>query len=198
MPPYHVVQRFNGGPDNCPAKHFHQEESSTGPLGFNGGPDNCPAKPPTSQPGTSSAPTFNGGPDNCPAKLGDPGRGRGRGTQGFNGGPDNCPAKPDHLAVEFDQATVLQWRAGQLPGQTRTGDGDVRHRHHASMEGRTIARPNLRPRPASTMRLGGFNGGPDNCPAKRRSSCTRRRVCRTCFNGGPDNCPAKPHPQAVT
>ena len=38
----------------------------------------------------------------------------------FNGGPGNCPAKPDGLVADIADATNLQWRAGQLPGQTPT------------------------------------------------------------------------------
>ena len=38
--------------------------------------------------------------------------------------------------------TVLQWRAGQLPGQTGEFDAVDVDAAHASMEGRTIARPN--------------------------------------------------------
>ena len=59
----------------------------------------------------------------------------------------------------------LQWRAGQLPGQTRvrparpdTGD--------PSMEGRAIARPNTATWSSRGMRSASFNGGPGNCPAK--------------------------------
>ena len=39
----------------------------------------------------------------------------------FNGGPGNCPAKPHVIAGDVSLAAVptpLQWRAGQLPGQT--------------------------------------------------------------------------------
>ena len=36
----------------------------------------------------------------------------------FNGGPDNCPAKPDRSGVVAHRSRSLQWRAGQLPGQT--------------------------------------------------------------------------------
>ena len=46
----------------------------------------------------------------------------------------------------------LQWRAGQLPGQTR-------------QQGKTTA-----------LLLPTFNGGPGNCPAKHRSS-TRTTIC---------------------
>ena len=41
------------------------------------------------------------------------------------------------------QALTLQWRAGQLPGQTTQHVVGDRHRGTASMEGRAIARPNL-------------------------------------------------------
>ena len=40
----------------------------------------------------------------------------------------------------------------------------------ASMEGRTIARPNRSPSPPPTGAGRGFNGGPDNCPAKHANT----------------------------
>ena len=67
---------------------------------------------------------------------------RGRdGVAGFNGGPGNCPAKPLIGAMLGLAATALQWRAGQLPGQTCMVISD-------------------------TGQQAGFNGGPGNCPAK--------------------------------
>ena len=36
----------------------------------------------------------------------------------FNGGPGNCPAKPTVILLDEAPQWVLQWRAGQLPGQT--------------------------------------------------------------------------------
>ena len=63
--------------------------------------------------------------------------------QCFNGGPGNCPAKPVGSATRPTEPLVsLQWRAGQLPGQT------------------VSRRPECRCRPKC------FNGGPGNCPAK--------------------------------
>ena len=85
---------------------------------------------------------FNGGPDNCPARQGPPSLAYSLAAT-FNGGPDNCPArqgsKDNIKSVDFH----LQWRAGQLPGQTGhhralRAAGDV-----PSMEGRTIARPDV-------------------------------------------------------
>ena len=65
------------------------------------------------------------------------------------------------------QVALLQWRAGQLPGQTiEDGDGGAQ-----VVESR-------------------FNGGPGNCPAKlTRTPHSEWIVDR--FNGGPGNCPAK-------
>ena len=40
----------------------------------------------------------------------------------FNGGPGNCPAKQHIQRHRPDTTAVLQWRAGQLPGQTSTSD----------------------------------------------------------------------------
>ena len=84
---------------------------------FNGGPSNCSAKPAAPRPQRSPQPSFNGGPSNCPAKLGD-------------------------LVSVREAVAPLQWRAEQLPGQTRlTGVGHVPVAV-PSMEGRAIARPN--------------------------------------------------------
>ena len=60
----------------------------------------------------------------------------------------------------------------------------------ASMEGRTIVRPG--PRPSGNIHGGSacFNGGPDNCPA-RRDSVDNHPAWLWSFNGGPDNCPAR-------
>ena len=62
----------------------------------------------------------------------------------FNGGPGNCPAKliPHHPTT--GTRPPLQWRAGQLPGQT-------------SHRGWSCSTPST------------FNGGPGNCPAKPRA-----------------------------
>ena len=94
---------------------------------------------------------------------------RSRRRRHFNGGPDNCPAKPVTRRGVYRGGHSLQWRAGQLPGQTSSGyqfpccsrllqwrAGQLPGQTHpppahtapeadTSMEGRTIARPN-RPR----------------------------------------------------
>ena len=137
----------------------------------------------------------------------------------------------------------LQWRAGQLPGQTaRLRRASTRSPTTASMEGRAIARPNVsttfvgaagvpcsalqwragqlpgqtgrptvqrRPRVASLQwRAGQLPGQtgmePDLCDyialqwrAGQLPGQTRQAVADRChphprFNGGPGNCPAKP------
>ena len=63
----------------------------------------------------------------------------------------------------------LQWRAGQLPGQTTAPNGGF----------------------TGNRRQVCFNGGPDNCPAKHACH-DHSAVTDDGFNGGPDNCPAKP------
>ena len=50
----------------------------------------------------------------------------------------NKPIEPD----DTNLASPLQWRAGQLPGQTREGLAGHPFNILASMEGRAIARPN--------------------------------------------------------
>ena len=135
-------------------------------------------------------------------------------SQCFNGGPDNCPARHDGLACPVHVPDLLQWRAGQLSGQAGnrirhpppppklqwragqlSGQADVRHRtgprpRTASMEGRTIVRPGSARSRATFWVRSRFNGGPDNCPARRRRYQASERGPYG-FNGGPDNCPAR-------
>ena len=93
----------------------------------------------------------------------------------------------------------LQWRAGQLPGQTA----------RSVFLDRVICRglcfnggPGNCPAKHLDIRAYGsldlfdqrFNGGPGNCPAKLGrdgSGRTPHRWDRSRFNGGPGNCPAK-------
>ena len=62
---------------------------------------------------------FNGGPSNCPAKRGAALHLAARHVGGFNGGPSNCPAKLKASEDLCIPRYMLQWRAEQLPGQTR-------------------------------------------------------------------------------
>ena len=145
------VPSFNGGPGNCPAKPPALRGAViTSISSFNGGPGNCPAKRPASRcivegraiarphrpaVATSHGLCFNGGPGNCPAKRD---QWRAGSSWRINGGP-----KPNQLSVRrLGSLAVLQWRAGQLPGQTAPG---------------TVCSRPLAPC---------FNGGPGNCPAK--------------------------------
>ena len=106
-------------------------------VSFNGGPGNCPAKP---------APTTKA------AKVFDP----------FNGGPGNCPAKPEMAVTPMLDGLALQWRAGQLPGQTPSPPSIAALQWRAGqLPGQTQARS-----AQSVLRLATFNGGPGNCPAK--------------------------------
>ena len=132
---------------------------------FNGGPDNCPAKPGRPQRSAQTTTGFNGGPDNCPAKRGDVAAG---GVDEHRASMEGRTiARPNQTVDEMvgGQSFRLQWRAGQLPGQT------------------------LYTRSAAALHTC-FNGGPDNCPAKPRGSPPRQSL-NPSFNGGPDNCPAK-------
>ena len=62
-------------------------------------------------------------------------------TNAFNGGPDNCPARPDRRTVRAALDDRLQWRAGQLSGQTDVQTFSTGNIVRPSMEGRTIVRP---------------------------------------------------------
>ena len=161
-----AAARFNGGPDNCPAKLDHVVRVHVDGLASMEG--RTIARPNLSEqpwygyenlllqwragqlPGQtcsgcqdrgSASARFNGGPDNCPAK---PCRWSPTGTwcTCFNGGPDNCPAKRGRRQSRERAGDGLQWRAGQLPGQTLDRRVAGRVPLGASMEGRTIARPN--------------------------------------------------------
>ncbi len=182
---------FNGGPGNCPAKLEGREGVGLEEAAFNGGPGNCPAKPDGvwRQACHKELPSMEGRaiarpnpPRRCP--LSTP-------ACAFNGGPGNCPAKLACQVPTSAGSTSLQWRAGQLPGQTliptglRTHIWDLQWRAGQlpgqtrpatvstpagvpipSMEGRAIARPNRSSSLPTRGREIAFNGGPGNCPAK--------------------------------
>ena len=109
---------FNGGPGNCPAKHQHYTRRTGRSIPSMEGRaiarPNSSRSPPKCHRCTRS---FNGGPGNCPAKPHDTAVSR-FGPLTFNGGPGNCPAKLDKALLSELHAQALQWRAGQLPGQT--------------------------------------------------------------------------------
>ena len=88
--------------------------------------------------------------------------------------------------------TVLQWRAGQLPGQTTAPQAGSKHEPSPSMEGRTIARPDsdrrLPVRAADAMTVLQWRAG--QLPGQTALHDARRYEMTT-FNGGPDNCPAR-------
>ena len=86
---------------------------------------------------------------------------------------------------------MLQWRAEQLLGQTRCHRNRRRPGRGASMEGRAIARPNLR--------LSDWWAPQDIASMEGRAIARPNRVdvshpehSSACFNGGPSNCSAKP------
>ena len=100
-------------------------------------------------------------------------------------------ARPNvHGGVTVIEHVALQWRAGQLPGQTRPPFQRMMSGHHASMEGRAIARPNGRVcTSASPPKAASMEGRAIARPNRRAQSPTCSGGCR--FNGGPGNCPAK-------
>ena len=212
--------RFNGGPGNCPAKP--RGEGGCGGMGsrFNGGPGNCPAKLGTQPTPPAVAARFNGGPGNCPAKpVGEDIAGITSLGASMEG---RAIARPNEPAATHNcfSSSALQWRAGQLPGQTGVASASCKPGPRASMEGRAIARPNkaggvfgpqqalasmegraiARPNwmtvPGTGFRFSGFNGGPGNCPAKPTIWSSVPTWCHG-FNGGPGNCPAKRLPDGL-
>ena len=116
--------------------------------------------------------------------------GRSPGQRSFNGGPDNCPARLPSPTSALATAMNLQWRAGQLSGQTPKagfGGGTIvaLQWRAGQLSGQT--RRGKNPRDAASD---SFNGGPDNCPARPANSEQPNGLLHP-FNGGPDNCPAR-------
>ena len=137
------------------------------------------------------------------------------GSDAFNGGPDNCPARRDELRGQSAKHLNLQWRAGQLSGQTDRFNQGTNQSDRPSMEGRTIVRPDLvllrnrRAKTAPSMegrtivrpdgpRVRGYVAVPvpsmEGRTIVRPDAPVRRALAygSSAFNGGPDNCPARP------
>ena len=236
---YSFVQRsFNGGPGNCPAK----QSDEPGKLAKARKPSmegRAIARPnvavavavavgapsmegraiarPNRDPGPwcrSACTAFNGGRAIARPNHTDRGQVRGHVSPSMEG---RAIARPNNQAAcGWLAFSALQWRAGQLPGQTRERQRHVCVlRSEPSMEGRAIARPNWR-RSSSSVRhqiflqwragqlpgqtgpsrstarcANAFNGGPGNCPAKPGRAAAGRTGRPRPFNGGPGNCPAK-------
>ena len=208
---------FNGGPDNCPARHDLEEGKGKYRVRASmEGRTIVRPDPQNPQRHRQRDDGFNGGPDNCPARRRRVAQKFCVGGTGFNGGPDNCPARQEGQIMAAQSKAELQWRAGQLSGQTQAvgteryvppgrfnGGPDncparlVEQRRvrfsarHASMEGRTIVRPDLSLCPLPpfrTLRLQWRAGQLSGQTGARRGLCMTG--C-SCFNGGPDNCPAR-------
>ena len=193
---------FNGGPGNCPAKPRRLPTamgSTAVPASFNGGPGNCPAKRKhVRRTVTRTQPGFNGGPGNCPAKHIVPPKTARPGRQVAVASMEGraiarpnpvVPSRWSACRIAPDLAG-LQWRAGQLPGQTTAGIVTVTSHRAAGLQWRAGQLPGQTGVEPSIELVGVdrscFNGGPGNCPAKI-AEATRA----VCFNGGPGNCPAK-------
>ena len=158
---------FNGGPDNCPAKPdsiswppcwYQYLQWRAGQLpGQTLGSAPLVRQHPPSMEGRTIARPNPAGTVTCAVTSTRPsmeGRTIAR--------PNSVPWEPPGRAL-----APLQWRAGQLPGQTAPHGRLVEDPEPPSMEGRTIARPNLPGRRRwPPPGRGSFNGGPDNCPAK--------------------------------
>ena len=109
---------FNGGPGNCPAKPLgHGTTLALGPrLQWRAGQLPGQTRWPRSRRSETSA--FNGGPGNCPAKLAGPRpQTRPRRRPSMEGRAIARPNLHEDGSVLYP-TIALQWRAGQLPGQT--------------------------------------------------------------------------------
>ena len=141
-----------------------------------------------SSPRSRTRPRFNGGPDNCPAKRS---RGRdGGGRRRVASMEGRTIARPNSRVADGDVGlTPLQWRAGQLPGQTsratprRPATRSLQWRA-GQLPGQTSGRlPMMRGGDRLQWRAG-------QLPGQTTPPAGARGACRG-FNGGPDNCPAK-------
>ena len=216
----HCAASFNGGPDNCPAELSLTALQPTTLTNLQWRAGQLPVR--TGEDSGSFVVVYV--PSMEGRTIARPNQGNHReyqhGLLTFSGGPDNCPAEPapepSNLLANIDPSmegrtiarpndaggrfhclgrlSSLQWRAGQLPGRTRSLLGSLGGGLRPSMEGRTIAQPNCDMRVGYHLPPASFNGGPDNCPAELRSVWVSRLSGRwsASFNGGPDNCPAEP------
>ena len=92
---------------------------------------------------------------------------------------------------------VLQWRAGQLSGQARNLAVTASKLHETSMEGRTIVRPGAGGVDGHSARRVTSMEGRTIVRPGWSSAATLREWSRY-FNGGPDNCPARREPQRLS
>ena len=185
---------FNGGPGNCPAKHRdrHHDQPPSLDASMEGRAIARPNEPREPRP-LERLYRFNGGPGNCPAKPDQTGSAKKEARASMEG---RAIARPNPAAPTWapPTATLLQWRAGQLPGQTslRELGAAPRLRCFNGGPGNCPAKP--RPTRSGRRRQPSFNGGPGNCPAKPAGTGPARvpiSVRQPSFNGGPGNCPAK-------
>ncbi len=103
-----------------------------------------------------------------------------------------------HVAVsETPTANVLQWRAGQLSGQAGFDQRPFAGAPELQWRAGQLSGQAPRRCPGCCSTTTSFNGGPDNCPARRSPPSSSPPVLRR-FNGGPDNCPARHSPQHAT
>ena len=207
---------FNGGPGNCPAKHAGSSSPRHCPGGLQWRAGQLPGQTRPQRRAGPKRSAFNGGPGNCPAKRRCCRWCLRRCCPSMEG---RAIARPNRRrpAGEWGHEPRLQWRAGQLPGQTHKGRGVAWTDPAPSMEGRAIARPNRESFPVgSTYRDPSMEGRAIARPNMTGPSAIAGTACTTpsmegraiarpnlststfspaatqSFNGGPGNCPAKP------
>ena len=139
-----------------------------------------------------------GTPDRVPSMEGrtiarpDRAAGGGRQLRGRPSMEGRTIARPDSFAAgRRARSRCLQWRAGQLPGQTHVfgsvpvAVADLQWRA-GQLPGQTrMSGPRVWPDCALQWRAG-------QLPGQTRSPAAKPNSARTAFNGGPDNCPARP------
>ncbi len=208
--------RFNGGPGNCPAEPAASRPHSGARPRFNGGPGNCPAEPAASRPHSGARPRFNGGPGNCPAEhQRQHGERQPRIVASMEGRaiarPNRCrptTGRPPSSSLQWragqlpgrtrtsasvpsSTTTRLQWRAGQLPGRTAQPRRRSHHRED-ELQWRAGQLPGRTPQPSAALRRA--HGASMEGRAIARPNPyggDRRGGLRGRFNGGPGNCPAE-------
>ena len=84
----------------------------------------------------------------------------------FNGGPGNCPAKRTSGVNLIPCIACLQWRAGQLPGQTAASKRHTLRPEHLQWRAGQLPGQTTLASSRNVSRRVAFNGGPGNCPAK--------------------------------
>ena len=159
---------------------------------FNGGPSNCPAKQACLTAEQHALKLLQWRAEQLPGQTGAVLRHPLGWRHRFNGGPSNCPAKPGLQAVRERRRSCasMEGRAIARPNMDPITTRSVVD-CLASMEGRAIARPNSTCSASVHAGSSPLQWRAEQLPGQTGGGRRRGPGHSACFNGGPSNCPAK-------